>query len=71
MVMRVERVGGRLVIPVPPEALELSEGATVEVRLIDSETTRPEHRHASVEEGLDAFRRTEHLHKKTYQELAK
>jgi len=66
MVMRVERRGGELVIPVPPEALELSEGAEVDVRLVQAD-----HRHASVEEGLDAFRRTEHLHKKTYQELAK
>jgi hypothetical protein len=57
------------------EALRLTDGAEVEVRPVGTEAGEgnpaPEHRYASVEEGLEAFRRTEHLHANTYRELAK
>jgi antitoxin component of MazEF toxin-antitoxin module len=78
MVMRVERRGDEYCVVLSQQALEalrLSEGAEVEVRPVKTEpngaTPPSEHRYATVEEGLEAFRRTEPLHRNTYRELAK
>ena len=75
--MRVQHVDGEYRVVLTPEAmaaLHLSEGAEVEVRTV-SNGSGPEptakHRYATVEEGLAAYRRTEHLHANTYRELAK
>jgi antitoxin component of MazEF toxin-antitoxin module len=78
MVLRVQRIGDEYGVVFPREALEalqLAEGAEVEVRPLANGANGahavPEHRYATVEEGLEAFRRTEHLHANTYRELAK
>jgi antitoxin component of MazEF toxin-antitoxin module len=78
MVMRVQRRGDEYCVVISQQALEamkLVEGAEVELRPVSSTNggTAVEtlHRYATVEEGLDAFRRTEHLHRDTYKELAK
>ena len=78
MTMRVQRMGDEYCVVLSVEeieALHLSDGAEVEVRPVNSEesATNPamEHRVATVEEGLEAFRRTEPLHRNTYRELAK
>ncbi|HWB32726.1 MAG TPA: hypothetical protein VG714_06110 [Acidobacteriaceae bacterium] len=72
MVMRVERRGGELVIPVPPEALEqlrLAEGTEVRVEAIEPDKVSV--RYISVDEALAAYRRTEPQHREAYRELAK
>jgi len=72
MVMRVQRRGDEYCVVIPQQALEalrLSEGAEVEVRRVETPST--EDRYVTLEEGLEAYRRTEHLHRNTYRELAK
>jgi antitoxin component of MazEF toxin-antitoxin module len=74
MVMRVEQRGEEYVVVIPREALEalhLTDGAEVELRPVEAVANADEDRYASVEEGLEAFRRTEPLHRNTYRELAK
>jgi antitoxin component of MazEF toxin-antitoxin module len=78
MVMRVERRGDEYCVVLSQQALDalqLTEGAAVELRPVEvaagATNSGTEHRYASVEEGLEAFRRTEHLHANTYRELAK
>jgi antitoxin component of MazEF toxin-antitoxin module len=77
MAMRVQRRGDEYCV-VPSreelEALHLSDGAEVEVRPVNGggKGNKPaEHRYATVEEALEAYRRTEHLHGNTYRELAR
>jgi hypothetical protein len=53
------------------EALHLAEGAEVAVCPISSAGSECEHWHASVEEGLEAFRKTLPQHRDAYRELAK
>ncbi len=75
MVLRVQQIGDEYCVMLPREALEalhLSDGAEVEVRAVTKvEAPAVEHRYATLEEGLEAFRKTEHLHENTYRELAK
>jgi len=78
MVMRVQRRGDEYCVVFSREVLEalrLTDGAEVEVRPVATAANgaqpATEHRYATVEEGLEAFRRTEHLHANTYRELAK
>ena len=81
MVLRVQRIGDDYGVVFSRDALEalrLTEGVEVEVRPVGNgaSTTNgaqpvSQHRYATVEEGLEAFRRTEHLHANTYRELAK
>jgi len=71
MVARVQHVDGEYRVVLTPEqvaALKLSDGAAV---VLEPVAEPVEHTYVSVEEGLDAFRRTEHLHRNTYRELAK
>jgi len=73
MVMRVQVVDGeyRVVLPAEAvEALKLKDGAAVQVVPV-VEPEKSGHRYMTVEEGLEAFRSTEHLHRNTYRELAK
>jgi antitoxin component of MazEF toxin-antitoxin module len=74
MTMRVQRIGDQYCVVLSAEVLEalhLVEGSEVEVRPIISAGNEDEHRYASVEECLEAFRKTEPLHRETYRELAK
>ena len=78
MAMRVQRRGDEYCVVLSREeleALQLSDGAEVEVRPVsgggNGDKPAAEHRYATVEEALEAFRRTEHLHANTYRELAK
>jgi len=74
MVMRVQVVEGeyRVVLPMDAvEALDLHDGSVVEVQAVRPDADCIEHRSATVDEALKAFRRTEHLHGNTYRELAK
>ncbi len=74
MAMRVERMGDQYHVVLSAEALErlgLVEGAEVDVRPVTPAASGAEHRYASVEDALEAFRRTEPLHRDTYRELAK
>jgi antitoxin component of MazEF toxin-antitoxin module len=78
MVMRVERRGDEYCVVLSQEMLEalhLTDGAEVELRPVgvaaDATDSGEKHRYATVEEGMEAFRRTEHLHSNTYRELAK
>ncbi len=73
MVMRIQHVEGeyRIVVPIEAmEALHLKPGAPVELLPV-AEPVGTEHRNMTVEEMLDAYQRTEHLHLNTYRELAK
>jgi hypothetical protein len=72
MVMRVQHVEGEYRVVLTPEAMEalnLTDGASVEI--VPVAAAQPEHRYMTVEEMLDAYQRTEHLHLDTYRELAK
>lgn len=74
MVMRVHVIEGeyRVVVPMDAvEALDLHDGSIVEVQAVRPDGGRFDHRSATVDEALEAFRRTEHLHRNTYRELAK
>jgi bifunctional DNA-binding transcriptional regulator/antitoxin component of YhaV-PrlF toxin-antitoxin module len=74
MVMRVQHIDGeyRVVLPVEAiEALHLSDGAAVEIVPVSGGTGTSGHRYATLQEGMDAFLRTEPLHENTYRELAK
>jgi antitoxin component of MazEF toxin-antitoxin module len=74
MVMRVQRIGdgyGVLLSEEAMETLRLREGAAVEIRPAAGEAARPEHRFATVEEGMTAFYATEPDHRNSYRELAK
>lgn len=53
------------------EALHLTDGAEVEVGAAGSSGNQGEHRYASVEESLEAFRKTLPQHREAYRELAK
>lgn len=73
MVMRVQVVDGEYRVVVPPEAVEalgLREGAPVELVAVP-DPGKAAHRDMTFEEGMEAFRSTEHLHRNTYRELAK
>ena len=48
----------------------MKDGAAVQVVPV-VEPEKSGHRYMTVEEGLEAFRSTEHLHRNTYRELAK
>lgn len=72
--MRVERRGDVYCVVFSREALAalgLAEGDAVEVRAVSPAGNEVEIRYATVEECLEAFRRTEPLHRETYRELAK
>jgi antitoxin component of MazEF toxin-antitoxin module len=77
MVMRVERRGDEYCVVLSQQALDalhLTEGAAVEVRPVEfnvATNSGAEHRYISVEEALDAYRRTEPQHRETYRALAK
>jgi len=78
MVMRVQRRGDEYCVAFSREVLEalrLTDGAEVEVRPVPVEAGEgnpaPEHRYASVEEGLEAFRASLPQHSEAYRELAK
>ena len=75
MVMRVQRIGDEYCIVLSPEAIEalnLSDGAEVEVRRVEREPDQPGTiRYISVEEALDAYRETLPQHREAYRELAK
>ena len=53
------------------ETLHLAEGAAMEWVPVENGDLAPAHRQMTVEEGMDIYLKTEHLHLKTYQELAK
>ena len=74
MVMRVEKIGETLCVVIPAEAAEalgLRDGAAVEVKAANGAASVEEHRYATVEEGMAAFREVEALHRNTFRELAK
>jgi antitoxin component of MazEF toxin-antitoxin module len=75
MVMRVERRGDEYCVVLSQQALDalqLTEGAAVEVRPVESNGARPtETRYVSVEEALEAYRETLPQHREAYIELAK
>ena len=75
MVMRVQRVGDEYHVVLSAEAIEalhLSDGAEVEVRRVEADPNRPGTiRYISVEEALDAYRKTLPQHREAYRELAK
>jgi antitoxin component of MazEF toxin-antitoxin module len=78
MVMRVQRRGDEYGVVFSREVLEalrLTDGAEVEVRAVGAERSgaqpATEHRYATVEEGLEAFRATLPQHREAYRELAK
>jgi antitoxin component of MazEF toxin-antitoxin module len=72
MTMRVQRLGDQYCVVLTAEALEalqLAEGAEVEVRPV----SEPEGgiRYISTEEALEAYRKTLPQHLEAYRELAK
>ena len=72
--MRVQRMGDQYCVVLSAEelaGLNLAEGAEVEVRPVGTGATEAGYRYASVEESLEAFRKTEPLHRETYKALAK
>jgi antitoxin component of MazEF toxin-antitoxin module len=76
--MRVERRGDEYCVVLTKQALDalqLTEGAAVEIRPVevaaDATNSGTGHRYVSVEEALDAYRRTEPQHRETYRALAK
>ena len=72
--MRVQQVDGEFRVVLSAEAmaaLQLREGAAVEVQPVEPANDAPPHRYISLEEGLASFERTEPLHRNTYMELAK
>ena len=74
MVMRVQVIEGeyRIVLPSDAvEALDLRDGSVVEIQAVRPDASRSESRYATVDEALEAFRKTEHLHRNSYRELAK
>jgi antitoxin component of MazEF toxin-antitoxin module len=78
MVMRVQRRGDEYCVVLSREVLEalrLTDGAEVEVRPVgagaNGAQASTEHRYATVEEGLEAFRATLPQHSEAYRELAK
>jgi antitoxin component of MazEF toxin-antitoxin module len=76
MVMRVERRGDEFCVVLSREALaalNLTDGAEVEVRLAGSQTTQAGSAsdQVSVEEALKAYRETRQQHVEAYRELAK
>jgi antitoxin component of MazEF toxin-antitoxin module len=79
MAMRVERRGDEYCVVLSKqvlEALQLTEGAEVEVRPVEANgASEPDGiraiRHLSVEETLEAFRETLPQHRDAYRELAK
>ena len=73
MVMRVQVVDGEYRVVVPPEAVEalqLKEGAPVEIVPL-ADPRRAEHRYVTFEEGMEAFKSTLPIHSEAYRELAK
>jgi antitoxin component of MazEF toxin-antitoxin module len=69
MAMRVERRGDEFCVVISREALEtlhLAEGAEVEVRPVGVAESD-----ISVDEALDAYRKTLPQHREAYRELAK
>jgi antitoxin component of MazEF toxin-antitoxin module len=75
MVMRVERRGDEYCVVLSQQALDalqLTEGAAVEVRPVEANGARPtETRYVSVDEALEAYRETLPQHREAYIELAK
>jgi antitoxin component of MazEF toxin-antitoxin module len=72
MAMRVERRGDEFCVVISREALEtlhLAEGAEVEVRPVG--VAESDIRYISVDEALDAYRKTLPQHREAYRELAK
>ncbi len=72
MVMRVQRRGDEYCVVISQQALEalqLTEGAEVELRLVAEEAS--EIRYITVEEALTAYRDTLPQHREAYLELAK
>ena len=73
--MRVQRRGDEYCVVLSREELQLSDGAEVEARAVNGgrngDKPAAEHRYATVEECLEAFRRTEPQHREAYLELAK
>ena len=73
MIFRIQHVDGEYRILVPIEAMEamnLKPGAPVDL-VPATEPIQAAHRDMTVDEMLDAYQRTEHLHRNTYRELAK
>lgn len=72
MGMRVERRGDEYCVVLPAEALaalQLAEGAEVEVRPVSAPQSGI--RYISTEEALEAYRKTLPQHLEAYRELAK
>jgi antitoxin component of MazEF toxin-antitoxin module len=74
MTMRVQRVDGeyRVVLSAEVvEALHLTDGAEVEVRVRSAGAEGRGIRYISVDEALEAYRKTLPQHREAYRELAK